>query len=48
MKQKLVKFKYCEKATKSEKIAHLFLKLRSNVKTKGEIFFQILWPSQII
>ena len=34
-----IKFIYCEKATKFEKISHLFLKLPSNMKTKWEIFF---------
>ena len=34
----LLKFRYCEKATKFEKISHLVLKLLSKVKTKWEIF----------
>ena len=29
----LLKFRYCEKATKFEKISHLVLKLLSNVKS---------------
>ena len=33
----IVKFRYCEKAIKFEKIDHLFLKLISNVKTKWEV-----------
>ena len=33
----LIKFRYCEKATKLEK-SSLLLKLFSNVKTKWEIF----------
>ena len=34
----MVKFGYCEKATKFENISHLALKLLSNVKIKWEIF----------
>ena len=44
----LVTFIYCEKATKFEKISHLFLKLPCNVKTKWEIFFKFVWPSENI
>ena len=34
-----LKFRYCEKATKFEKISHLILILFSNVNTKWEIFW---------
>ena len=34
----LVKFRYCEKATKFEKISKLYLKLLINVKRKVAIF----------
>ena len=33
-----LKLRYCEKATKSKRISHSFLKLLSIVKTKREIF----------
>ena len=33
-----IKFRYCEKATKFEKITHLFFPLLSNIKTRKEIF----------
>ena len=34
----LLKFRYCEKTTKLEKISHLIFELPSKVKTKWEIF----------
>ena len=47
----LLKFRYCEKATKFEKDLILFQKyLFSNVKTKWEIFLQfcgLLWISEL-
>ena len=33
-----IKFRYCEKATKLERISNIFLKLLCNIKTKWEIF----------
>ena len=36
----LLKFRYCEKAKKFEKISHLILFLLSNVKTTWQIFFK--------
>ena len=33
-----IKIRYCEKATKFERISHLLLKLLNNVKTKRGIF----------
>ena len=46
----LVKSIYCEKATRFEKISHfLFSEITySNVKTKLEIFFKFVWPSENI
>ena len=37
-----IKFRYCERATKFEKISRLFFKLPMIVKTKWCIFFQIV------
>ena len=42
----ILKFRYCEKATKFEKMSLLFLKLLGNIKTTLGDFFYFLLPSQ--
>jgi hypothetical protein len=41
-----IKFIYCEKAAKFEKISQFFLKLPSNMKRR--FFFKFVWPSKNI
>jgi hypothetical protein len=43
-----IKFRYCEKATKIEKIFHLILKLLCKVKTKLKIFSSFLAFSEYL